>query len=80
MVTHQVSAGDLGALGGVATDSPVVVPGGTWHVSRLAAGAEFALLGTTEWGAFAAEELELGDPVELAGRYPAFAERLRAAP
>jgi hypothetical protein len=47
-------------------------------VSRLAEDETFALLGTTEWGSFDAGEVELGDPADLARRYPAFADWLLA--
>src|SRR6266540_2630898 len=56
----------------------LVIPGQTWHVSRLRAGGRYALLGTTEWPAFEPPDLELGDVTELAQAYPAFADELRA--
>ncbi len=56
----------------------LVIPGQTWHVSRLRAGGHYALLGTTEWPAFEPPDLELGDVTELAQAYPAFTDELRA--
>jgi hypothetical protein len=56
----------------------LVIPGQTWHVSRLRAGGRYALLGTTEWPAFEPPDLELGDITELAQAYPAFADELRS--
>ena len=47
------------------------IPGGTFHISRLRAGSNFALLGTTEWPGFEAPDLELGDPDKLMANYPA---------
>ena len=49
-----------------------LIPGGTFHISRLRAGSAFALLGTTEWPAFEPPDLELGDPDTLMADYPAF--------
>ena len=54
----------------------LLLPGGTWHVSRVAAGGEYALLGTTEWPGFDPVDLDLGDPRELAARHPRMAGAL----
>jgi len=48
----------------------VVVPAGVWQGSRLIAGGEFALMGTTMAPGFDQADFELGNREELAGRYP----------
>jgi uncharacterized protein len=50
----------------------LLIPGGTFHISRLRAGSAFALLGTTEWPGFEPSDLELGDPDKLMAEYPTF--------
>jgi predicted cupin superfamily sugar epimerase len=47
------------------------IPGSTFHVSRLRAGASYALLGTSEWPGVEPPDVELGDPDQLAQAYPA---------
>jgi len=51
----------------------LLIPGGTFHTSRLqsvSAPAGFALLGTTEWPGFESPDLELADPTKLVMAYP----------
>lgn len=47
------------------------LPGGTFHAARVVAGGEYALLATSVWIRAEPEDVELGDPEELAARYPA---------
>jgi predicted cupin superfamily sugar epimerase len=54
----------------------LLIPGATWHVSRLPEG-DYALLATTEWPGFEPVDLELGDPDVVAESYPDFADELR---
>jgi uncharacterized protein len=48
------------------------IPGGTFHISRLPAGAQYALLGTSEWPAVEPADVEVGDFKTIAMLYPAF--------
>ena len=81
LMLHPDGRGERVTIGGdlLAGMRPqLLIPGGTWHVSRVRPGGEYALLGTTEWPGFEPADLELGDPQKLARDYPAFAEMLRA--
>ncbi|MBL9163810.1 MAG: cupin domain-containing protein [Planctomycetaceae bacterium] len=49
----------------------LLLPGGTFHAARVAGGGEYALLATSVWLRAEPEDVELGDPEELAARYPA---------
>jgi hypothetical protein len=54
----------------------VLVPGGVWQGSCLAAGGRLALLGTTMTPGFAYPDYQKGDRAELTRQYPAFAEMI----
>lgn len=54
----------------------LTIPGGTFHVSRLRAGAAYALLGTSEWPGVEPPDVEVGDPAVLATRYPAMRDQI----
>ncbi len=54
-----------------------VVAGGTWQGSRLAAGGQFALMGTTMAPGFEARDFEAGDGEALCAQYPEFGELIR---
>ncbi len=56
----------------------LLVPGGTFHVSRVRPGGRFALLGTTAWPAPDPPDLEPGDPAQLMAAYPALREQIAA--
>jgi uncharacterized protein len=48
--------------------SQLLIPGGTYHTSRLGKGSAvtaFSLLGTTEWPGFEPADLELAEPSTL---------------
>jgi uncharacterized protein len=52
----------------------LLIPGGTYHTSRLhknSAATAYALLGTTEWPGFEPPDLELAEPSTLIAAYPA---------
>jgi len=52
----------------------LLIPGGTYHTSRLGKGSAvtaFSLLGTTEWPGFEPADLELAEPSTLIAAYPA---------
>lgn len=53
-----------------------VVPAGVWQGSRLVAGGEFALLGTTVSPGFDYEDYETGRREELIAQYPEFKDRI----
>lgn len=55
-----------------------VVPRGVWQGCRLAAGGNYALMGTTVAPAFDCEDYEPGDRDDLIRRYPACAEMIEA--
>lgn len=46
------------------------IPGGTFHVSRLGAGASWALLSATAWPGVEPPDIEQGDPAQLMVAYP----------
>ena len=55
----------------------LLVPGGTFHTSRLAAGgAGYALLASTEWPGVEPPDVEHGDAQALARVYPDFREEI----
>ena len=54
------------------------VPGGCWQGSRLIAGGEFALLGTTMSPGFDYADYVTGQREGLTEQYPQFAERIKA--
>jgi len=56
----------------------VVAPRGVWQGSRLLAGGQFALMGTTMAPAFDPGDFELGDPDELLRLCPDRVELIRA--
>jgi hypothetical protein len=53
------------------------IPGGTFHVSRLAADAAWALLSSTEWPGVEPRDVEPGDPDVLATKFPLMADTIR---
>ena len=54
------------------------LPGGTFHTSRLAAEASYALLASTEWPGVEPPDVEHGDIEALMEAYPDFREEIRA--
>jgi predicted cupin superfamily sugar epimerase len=58
----------------------LVIPAGTWFATELPPGVEYCLWGCTVAPGFSFEDFELGEPGELAGRYPAAAALLRRFP
>jgi uncharacterized protein len=56
----------------------VLIPAGTFHMSRVAAGGRYALLGTSEWGRVEPGDVEKGNAEELMTRYPSFAQAIRS--
>jgi predicted cupin superfamily sugar epimerase len=56
----------------------LLVPGGTFHVSRVRPGGAYALMGTTAWPAPTPADFELGDPEGLMTAFPAQREQIAA--
>ena len=56
----------------------LLIPGGTFHVSRVRPGGSYALMGTSAWPGGEAPDIELGDPAALMTAYPALAADIRA--
>ncbi len=57
----------------------LLIPGSTFHASRLApGGAGYALLASTEWPGVEPPDVEHGDVEALAKAYPDFREEIRA--
>ena len=54
------------------------LPGGTFHTSRLEAGASYALLASTEWPGVEPPDVEHGDIEALMEAYPDFREEIGA--
>jgi hypothetical protein len=54
------------------------LPGGTFHTSRLAAGASYALLASTEWPGVEPPDVEHGEIESLMEAYPDFREEIGA--
>lgn len=52
----------------------LLIPGGTFHTSRLVSGASYALLASTEWPGVEPPDVEHGDIDALAKAYPDFRE------
>lgn len=55
----------------------LIIPGGTFHVSRVQAGSRYALLETTEWPGVEPPDVELGDPDKLMSVYPVLRDEIR---
>lgn len=76
LLLYPDGTGEIKIVGGdleVGMRHQLLIPGGTFHTSRLRKGSAataFALLGTTEWPGFESSDLELGEPTELIAAYP----------
>ncbi len=58
----------------------LLIPGGTFHTARLAAGGRWHLGGSTEWPGVEPEDVEPGDVHALTARYPVLADFLAGRP
>ena len=56
----------------------LLVPGWTFHVSRVRPGGAYAFMGTTAWPSVESSDLEIGDPKALAAAYPAMRDEIAA--
>ena len=66
---HNLAAGELVQF---------VVPAGVWQGSRLVAGGQYALLGTTMSPGFDPADYQPGSRVDLIARYPQHAASIQA--
>jgi uncharacterized protein len=74
-------SGDVTVVGGdlVAGERPqLLIPGGTFHVSRVRPGGRWALMGTTVFPALEPVDVEMGDLDRLAADYPRLAAEIRS--
>ena len=55
----------------------LAIPGQTFHLARLIDGGDWSFLSSTEWPGVEPPDVEVGDPDELASRYPDWAADLR---
>ena len=56
----------------------LLLPGGTFHTSRLSPDAGYALLASTEWPGVEPPDVEHGDAEALMDAYPEFRDEIRA--
>ncbi|HLI28650.1 MAG TPA: cupin domain-containing protein [Chloroflexota bacterium] len=54
----------------------LLIPGGTFHMGRLRAGARYALLGTSEWIGVEPGDVERGDRERLLAAFPALRQEI----
>jgi predicted cupin superfamily sugar epimerase len=54
------------------------IPGGTFHTARVAAGGEYALLGTSVWLRAEPADVELGEIDQLTAVFPAARDEIAA--
>jgi hypothetical protein len=56
----------------------LLIPGGTFHMSRLPAGAGWALLASTEWPGVEPPDVEHGDAAALSRTHPTMKDHIAA--
>ena len=54
----------------------LLIPGGTFHVSRVRPSGAYALLATSEWPGVEPSDVEEGDPATLMDKFPAMREQI----
>lgn len=54
----------------------LLIPGGTFHMSRLPRGARWALLASTEWPGVEPPDVEHGDPEALKRSHPGMTDQI----
>jgi predicted cupin superfamily sugar epimerase len=54
------------------------IPGGTYHMARIAAGGDYALLGTSVWLRAEPADVDVGNADDLALRFPGAREMISA--
>ena len=78
LMLHQDGSSEVRAVGGdlrAGQRPQLLIPGGTFHTSRLPDGG-WALLASTEWPGVEPPDVEPGDPERLAASHPGAAEWL----
>ncbi len=81
LLLYPDGSGEVKAVGTDLTTGmrpQLFIPGNTFHISRLREGANFTLLGTTEWPGVEPPDVELGDAEKLTASYSAFREQINA--
>jgi predicted cupin superfamily sugar epimerase len=79
LLLHEDGSSEVRAVGGdlrAGMRPQLLIPGGTFHTSRLPNGG-WALLASTEWPGVEPPDVELGDLERLAATHPAAAAWLR---
>jgi predicted cupin superfamily sugar epimerase len=56
------------------------IPGGTFHTARVAGTRQWFLGGSTEWPGVEPQDVEIGNPDQLAMQYPKVARQIRSWP
>jgi predicted cupin superfamily sugar epimerase len=81
LLLYPDGSGEIVTVGsdlGAGERPQLFIPGGTFHTSRLAHGADYALLASTEWPGVEPPDVEHGDIQTLMDTYPDFREEIRA--
>jgi predicted cupin superfamily sugar epimerase len=55
----------------------LLIPGGTFHTARVAAGSDYALLGTSVWLRAEPQDVEMGDAAALRAKFPHAVEQFQ---
>jgi uncharacterized protein len=56
----------------------LLIPGGTYHTTRMPPGPGYALLGTSVWARVEPSDVEMGSPEQLMELYPSARAEIRA--
>jgi len=81
LLLYPEGSGDVATVGSDLESGmrpQLLIPGGTFHTSRLAPGTGYALLASTEWPGVEPPDVEHGDVDALAQAYPDFREEIYA--
>lgn len=79
LLLYPQGSGELATVGSdlaAGMRPQLLIPGGTFHVSRLRPGGSYALLGTTEWPGVEPPDVERGDRDHLIAAYPDLREQI----
>lgn len=80
LLLHESGEAEVRVVGSnlLAGQRPMLfIPGGTFHVSRLEPGTEWALLSSTEWPGVEPPDVEPGDTGQLVVKFPSVADTIR---
>ena len=81
LLLYQNGTGEVVTIGSEITNGmhpQLVIPGGTFHVSRVRPGGSYALLGTSEWPGVEPSDVEEADAQALMATFPAMREQIAA--